>query len=53
MTDDATATRTYESDKATVTLPEHPQRVVVAVGDYVGDVLELGVTSVDTPDTVL
>ncbi|WP_084011660.1 iron-hydroxamate ABC transporter substrate-binding protein [Paenibacillus kribbensis] len=51
-TSDATATRTYESDKGTVTLPEHPQRVVVAVGDYVGDVLALGVTPVGAPDTV-
>ncbi|WP_342414944.1 iron-hydroxamate ABC transporter substrate-binding protein [Paenibacillus sp. FSL R10-2782] len=46
------ATRTYESDKGTVTIPEHPQRVVVAVGDYVGDVLALGITPVGAPDTV-
>ncbi|WP_157739723.1 hypothetical protein [Paenibacillus kribbensis] len=51
-TSDTIATRTYESDKGTVTLPEHPQRVVVAVGDYVGDVLALGVTPVGAPDPV-
>ncbi|MGG1617309.1 iron-hydroxamate ABC transporter substrate-binding protein [Paenibacillus sp. NRS-1781] len=51
-TGDAAATRTYESDKGTVTIPEHPQRVVVAVDDYVGDVLALGMTPVGAPDTV-
>ncbi|QYK68485.1 iron-hydroxamate ABC transporter substrate-binding protein [Paenibacillus sp. S02] len=51
-TGDEAATRTYESDKGTITLPEHPRRVVVAVGDYVGDVLALGITPVGAPDTV-
>lgn len=51
-TGDEAATRTYESDKGTITLPEHPQRVVVAVDDYVGDVLALGITPVGAPDTV-
>ncbi|WP_431087765.1 iron-hydroxamate ABC transporter substrate-binding protein [Paenibacillus sp. 8b26] len=51
-TGDAADTRTYKSDKGTVTIPEHPQRVVVAVGDYVGDVLALGITPVGAPDTV-
>ncbi|MGW9528951.1 hypothetical protein ACWHAM_14620 [Paenibacillus terrae] len=51
-TGDEAATRTYESDKGTITIPEQPQRVVVTVDDYVDDVLALGVTPVGAPDTV-
>ncbi|MGW8957047.1 hypothetical protein [Paenibacillus sp. NPDC055715] len=43
ITGEAAATRTYESDKGAITNPEHPQRVVVAVGDYVNDMLAIGV----------
>ncbi|WP_416150299.1 iron-hydroxamate ABC transporter substrate-binding protein [Salipaludibacillus sp. HK11] len=39
-------TRVYESVKGDIELPTNPERVVVAVQDYVGDVLALGVTPV-------
>lgn len=37
-------TRDYVSDKGTIQIPVNPQRVVVAVEDFIGDVLTLGVT---------
>lgn len=45
---EASGTRIYESDKGKIELPANPQRVVVAVQDYVGDVLALGVKPVGT-----
>lgn len=39
-------TRVYESTLGNIELPLHPERVVVAVQDYVGDILALGVTPV-------
>ncbi|OMF21654.1 hypothetical protein BK133_27985 [Paenibacillus sp. FSL H8-0548] len=37
-------TRDYVSDKGTIQIPVNPQRVVVAVDDFIGDLLTLGVT---------
>ena len=37
-------TRDYESDKGTIQIPVNPKRVIVAVDDFIGDVLSLGVT---------
>ncbi|MCR8980751.1 iron-hydroxamate ABC transporter substrate-binding protein [Brevibacillus laterosporus] len=39
-------TRIYKTEKGDITIPAHPQRVVVGVQDYVGDVLALGIKPV-------
>ncbi|MGP4040163.1 iron-hydroxamate ABC transporter substrate-binding protein [Gracilibacillus sp. D59] len=45
--------RSYESEKGTVELPVEPSRVVVAVRDYVGDVLATGVQPVGVSETMV
>ncbi|QGH32848.1 ABC transporter substrate-binding protein [Gracilibacillus salitolerans] len=45
--------RYYESEKGTLELPLEPSRVVVAVRDYVGDVLATGVQPIGVAETMV
>ncbi len=45
--------RYYESEKGTLELPLEPSRVVVAVRDYVGDVLATGVQPIGVSETMV
>lgn len=49
---EASETRTYKSAKGDIELPANPERVVVAVQDYIGDVLAVGVTPIGATGTV-
>ena len=50
--EDSSETRTYKSAKGDIELLANPERVVVAVQDYVGDVLAVGVTPIGATGTV-